>query len=156
TPAFAGLVIGLWGAGGAVGTLIGGVLADRWGRKPTFLTGMYASAVMMIVVGLSRGAVEIALTVTLLGLLSECARPGLQAMTVDVAPPEKRLQAFSLTYWVVNLGYAVAAMTAGFVSNVDFLLLFVIDAVATVTAATLVLVKMSEPVRTRSVASVDG
>ena len=31
---YAGLVIGLWGAGGAVGTLVGGVLADRWGRKP--------------------------------------------------------------------------------------------------------------------------
>ncbi|MFD0786560.1 MFS transporter, partial [Micromonospora azadirachtae] len=26
----AGLVIGLWGVGGAVGTTIGGTLADRW------------------------------------------------------------------------------------------------------------------------------
>jgi MFS family permease len=39
-----GLVIGLWGAGSAVGTMVGGVLADRWGRKPTFLTALYGSA----------------------------------------------------------------------------------------------------------------
>ena len=35
SESYAGFVIGLWGAGGAVGTLVGGVLADRWGRKPT-------------------------------------------------------------------------------------------------------------------------
>ena len=44
SAAFAGLVIGLWGAGGAVGTMVGGVLADRWGRKPTVLTFLLSGA----------------------------------------------------------------------------------------------------------------
>src|SRR3712207_8579894 len=30
----AGLVIGLYGVGGAIGTMTGGVLTDRWGRRP--------------------------------------------------------------------------------------------------------------------------
>ncbi len=57
SESYAGLVIGLWGAGSAVGTLIGGVLADRWGRKPTFLTALYGSAAMMLVFGFVEGPV---------------------------------------------------------------------------------------------------
>ena len=34
---FAGLVLGLFGAGMALGSLAGGVLADRWGRRSTLL-----------------------------------------------------------------------------------------------------------------------
>ena len=40
----AGLVIGLWGVGGAVGTTVGGTLADRWGRRPTLLTAHLGAA----------------------------------------------------------------------------------------------------------------
>lgn len=38
----AGLVLSLWGVGGAVGTTLGGMLADRWGRRPTLLTSTSA------------------------------------------------------------------------------------------------------------------
>src|SRR5262245_25172855 len=68
SESYAGLVIGLWGAGGAIGTLVGGVLADKWGRKPTFLTALYGSSALMLVVGLVRGPVEIAIAVFLLGM----------------------------------------------------------------------------------------
>ena len=75
TASFAGLVVGLWGAGGAIGTLIGGVLADRWGRKRTMLTALYAAAAMMIVLGMARGKLELALAVFVLGFVSESSRP---------------------------------------------------------------------------------
>jgi predicted MFS family arabinose efflux permease len=34
SPSAAGLVVGLYGAGGAIGVTIGGYLTDRWGRRP--------------------------------------------------------------------------------------------------------------------------
>jgi MFS family permease len=145
TPAFAGLVIGLWGAGGAVGTLIGGVLADRWGRKPTFVTALYVSAALMLTLGIVRGAPETAITVLALGMASEASRPAMTALMVDMVPPSDRLRAFSLNYWVINLGFAFAAITAGFVANVNFLLLFVIDAGTTIAAATVVAIAIKEP-----------
>lgn len=146
---FAGLVIGLWGVGGAIGTLLGGVLADRWGRRPTFLTALYSSAAIMLVLGLARGQVEIAVAVVLLGLANEAARPAMVALMIDIVPDSDRLRAFSLNYWVINVGFAVAATTAGLVAGVDYLLLFAINAATTVAGATVVAVKVREPVRHR-------
>ena len=147
TASFAGLVVGLWGAGGAIGTLIGGVLADRWGRKRTMLTALYAAAAMMIVLGMARGKLELALAVFVLGFVSESSRPASSAMMIDIVPEKDRLRAFSLWYWVVNLGFAFAAVTAGLVASLDFQLVFVIDAATTAIGATLIALKVREPAR---------
>jgi MFS family permease len=147
TPAFAGFVIGLWGAGGVIGTMVGGVLADRWGRKPTFLIALYGAAGMMLLLGLARGKVEIAAAVVLLGMLTEASRPAMQALMIDIVPERDRIRAFSLNYWVVNLGFAFAATTAGLVAGLDYTLLFLLNAATTV--ATLVALKVREPTRAR-------
>jgi MFS family permease len=144
---FAGLVIGLWGAGGTVGTLLGGVLADRWGRKPTLLTALYSSAAVMVALGLARSGAEIALAVVMLGLAGEAARPAMSALMIDIVPERDRLRAFSLNYWVINVGFAVAATTAGLVAGVDYLLLFAVNAATTAAAATLIAVLVRVPAR---------
>lgn len=142
---FAGLIIGLWGAGGAVGTLLGGVLADRWGRKPTLLTALYASAAIMVALGFARGGAEIALAVVLLGMAGEAARPAMSALMIDIVPERDRLRAFSLNYWVINVGFAVAATTAGLVAGLNYLLLFTINAATTTAAATLIAILVRVP-----------
>jgi MFS family permease len=148
---FAGLVIGLWGAGGAVGTLLGGVLADRWGRKPTLLTALYSSSAIMVALGLARGGSEIAIAVVLLGLVGEAGRPAMSALMIDIVPERDRLRAFSLNYWVINVGFAVAATTAGLVAGLNYLLLFAINAATTAAAATLIAILVRVPARARVV-----
>jgi MFS family permease len=149
SESYAGLVIGLWGAGSAVGTLIGGVLADRWGRKPTFLTALYASAAMMLLFGFVEGPVTIAISVVLLGLVGEGSRPAMSALMVDIVGQRDRVRAFSLIYWVINLAFAFSAAVAGFVVGVDVRLLFLVNAASTVAAATFLAFTVREPVRVR-------
>ena len=148
----AGLVLGLYGVGGIVGTLTGGVLADRWGRRSTLLTAQVGAATLMLSLGFARGLWQLALGALLLGVFTEAARPAFQAMMIDIIPDRDRIRAFSLSYWAVNLGFASAAILAGLAAQVDYLLLFVVDAGTTLLTAAITLFLLSEtrPARARS------
>jgi MFS family permease len=139
-----GLVLGLWGAGGAAGTVTGGVLADRWGRRPTLLTAHLGAATMMLVLGFARPLWAIAAGALLLGFFAEASRPAFSAMVIDVVPERDRLRAFTLNYWAINLGFACSAFLAGIAAEADFLLLFVVDATTTLATAIIVFVKVPE------------
>jgi MFS family permease len=146
----AGLVIGLWGAGGAVGTMAGGILADRWGRRPTLLTAHFGAAALMLALGFAQDFWTVAIGALLLGTFAEGARPAFAAMMVDVVPPADRLRAFSLNYWAINLGFACSAVLAGFAAQANYLLLFIVDAGTTLTTATILLIKVRETRRVRA------
>lgn len=140
----AGLVIGLWGVGGAVGTTVGGTLADRWGRRPTLLTAHLGAATMMLALGFAQQLWAVALGALLLGTFAEAARPAFGAMMIDVVPEKDRLRAFSLNYWAINLGFACAAILAGLAAEAGYLLLFVVDATTTVITALIIFTKVGE------------
>jgi MFS family permease len=140
----AGLVIGLYGVGGALGTAAGGVLADRWGRRPTMLTAQFGAAALMVALGLAHSYPHILAAAFLLGAFSEAVRPAYAAMMVDVVPERDRVRAFSLNYWAINLGFALAAVGAGLAAKADYLLLFVVDAATTTITAVISLIFLAE------------
>ncbi|MDG4833618.1 MFS transporter [Solwaraspora sp. WMMD1047] len=146
----AGFVLGLWGAGGTVGTLLGGVLADRWGRRPTLLTAHLGAAAAMLGLGFAEPFWAIATGALLLGLFAESARPAFGAMMIDVVPATDRLRAFTLNYWAINLGFACSAVLAGFVAQANYLLLFLINAGATLVTAGIVFGRVRETRRPRA------
>ncbi|MEV4413706.1 MFS transporter [Catellatospora sp. NPDC049609] len=138
TLAVAGLVTGAYGAGGAGGTLLGGVLADRWGRKATYLAGTSTAAVLMVGLGLARPIWLIAVLAAATGLAHSLPGPATVAAVVDVLPEADRSRAFNLQFWAFNMGGAIAAALAGVIAEFSFLALFLID--ASMTAVTAVLV----------------
>ncbi|MEU9507690.1 MFS transporter [Micromonospora sp. NPDC048170] len=144
SPSQAGLVLGMWGVGGAVGTTVGGTLCDRWGRRPTLLTAHLGAAAMMLALGFARELWAVALGALLLGMFAEAARPAFGAMVIDVVPEKDRLRAFSLNYWAINLGFASAALLAGLAAEAGYLLLFVVDATTTVITALIIFAKVGE------------
>jgi len=140
----AGLVLGAYGIGGAAGTMGGGVLADRWGRRPTLLTAQFGAAALMLTMGFAQGLWQLAAGALLLGLFTEGIRPAFQAMMIDILPERDRLRAYSLNYWAINLGFACAAILAGFAAQFDYLLLFVVDAGTTLVTALISLIFLAE------------
>lgn len=140
----AGLVLGVYGVGGAIGTLTGGVLTDRWGRRPTMVTAQFGAAALMLGLGLAHTYPQILVAAFALGLFAEGSRPAFGAMMIDIVPEADRVRAFSLNYWAINLGFALAAVCAGLAAQVDYLLLFVIDSVTTLTTALIILIFVAE------------
>ena len=144
TPAAAGVVVGGFGVGGAAGTLLGGVLADRWGRRRTLLLGYAGAGILMYVLGLATALPLIAALTGLVGAFTTMTGPAAVAAIVDVVPEADRTRAFNLQFWAFNLGTAAASLIAGLLAEVSFTLLFVIDGSATLVAALLVLAKVPE------------
>ncbi|MGI5246997.1 MDR family MFS transporter [Dactylosporangium sp. CA-139066] len=140
----AGLVIGIYGVGGAIGVTIGGHLADRWGRRPTALLSLFCAAALMLALGLARGPAAVTAAAFLLGVAAESARPPLGAMIADIVPGPDRMRAFSVYYWAINLGFALSSAVAGFAAQAGYTTLFVGDAATTAAAGLLVAWRIRE------------
>ncbi len=144
TPSQAGLIMGVWAAGGAAGTMIGGVAADRLGRKVTLLSSQVLTAAVLLSMAFVTDYWAVAALGLLLGLVAEAARPAFQAMMVDIVPQRDRLRAFTLNYWAINVGFAVAAVLAGMAAQADYRLIFIVDATTTLVTFGLLLFTIPE------------
>ncbi|TYK48047.1 MDR family MFS transporter [Actinomadura decatromicini] len=124
----AGLVMAVLGAGSLGGTLLGGVLADRIGRRATLTCATVGTGAAMLILGYAQGIAAIVAAALLLGVLLDMYRPAAQAMVADIISPADRPRAFGLLFWAINLGWAVAMVLGGTLAQQGFLWLFWIDA----------------------------
>jgi MFS family permease len=124
-------LVALYGAGSLAAGPLGGVLADRVGRRPTMLLGALFSAAAMLTLGVVQEVAHLAVVTTLLGLLSDLGRPARLAAVADLVAPADRTRAYGLLYWAANVGFAGASVLAGLVAKFDPRLLFIGDAATT-------------------------
>jgi MFS family permease len=141
---FVGMVLGAFGAGSIVASLWGGVLSDRLGRRPVLLGSQLATAANLVALGLTQEPGLVLAFVALLGLTSNMSRPAYAAMMTDLVEPKDRVRAFSLNYWAINLGFAIAPVLGGVLAEAGYLTLFLADAATTLVFALLVYVKVPE------------
>ncbi|MFF4401918.1 MDR family MFS transporter [Streptomyces sp. NPDC001480] len=144
SASYAGLVASLHGLGGVVSSIGAGVMADRFGRRPTMLVAQVSTAGSVALLGFVSGPVAIAAVAFLVGMASNASRPAVQAMMADIVRPEDRVRAFSLNYWAINLGFAVSSMAAGFVAEVSYRAGFLIEAGMTLACAIVVFARLPE------------
>jgi MFS family permease len=142
----AGLVTAAYGIGGAGGSLLGGVLADTWGRKRTIVAANAAAAVLMLALGLVQSLWAIVALTAVLGVFHSMPGPAVVAATIDVVTEESRARAFNLQFWAFNLGTAVAAALAGVIVEAGFFSLFAADAAMTAVTAIVVFAFVPETV----------
>ncbi len=140
----AGTTVAAFGGGALFGNLVGGSLADAYGRRGTMLLSLTCGAVAMLGLGHAEAPLALIGWAFTLGLFGEMFRPAAQAVVADVVPPELRMKAFTLQYWAVNLGFAIAALVGGALATDHFDWLFWGDAGTTLLFAGLVAVALPE------------
>jgi MFS family permease len=127
----AALIVSLFGAGSFISQLTGGELTDRLGRRPVMLMSCFITPIFMIMLGLARSLIFIAIATFIVGFFMELYRPAVGAAIADLVPPESRTRAYGYNYWAINLGAAVAPLLAGLMAEYNYLILFVADALTT-------------------------
>ncbi|WP_406066154.1 MDR family MFS transporter [Micromonospora sp. NBC_00860] len=140
----AGLVLATFGIGSVAGSLIGGELSDRIGRRPTMAGAQFLAAVSTAIMGFTPNGATIAVLVFFMGLGVSASRPAVQAMIVDIVPQKDRVRAFSVNYWAVNIGFGFSAVVAGYLVHEGYLWIFLGDAVTTLICAVVMWVRLPE------------
>ncbi len=144
SPGEAGGIVSLYGLGAFAAAPTGGFLSDRVGRKATLLFGLVFTSAGMLALGFATTPWVVAVCALALGFFGELFRPAVSAIVADVVPAGDRVRAYALIYWAANVGFAVAPVIAGYMANRNFLVLFVVNAVASLAYAILVFLRIPE------------
>lgn len=144
SAAQAGYVLTALGLGSAVAQPIGGVLADRLGRRTTMLLGLVGAAITLVCVGAATTLPMLMVSVLAYGVFLDMVRPAVQAAVADVVPDLDRVRAYALNFWAINLGFAVAVPLGGFLAERGYWWLFALDAGSSLAFAVVVFLKVPE------------
>ena len=131
----AGILLGMSSLFGLIGSLIGGALTDRFGRRKPILFGLGASALSSLLFGFAWDLRILFPLVIVIGLLSRIANPAYDAMLADILPESKRQEGFGITRVAFNYAWIFGTALGGLIATRSFLALFVIDAVLSLTVA---------------------
>ncbi|MEU9109368.1 MFS transporter [Streptomyces xanthophaeus] len=147
TGAETSYVLGALGAGNLLGPVLGGVLADRMGRRPTMLIGLVGAAAAQGALFLAPGVWTMAAAALLLSAASATVGPAAYALLADAVDAQRRQRAYALFGWGVNIGTAVAGVLGGFLAAHGYWLLFAVDAGTLLVYAAVVAARLHEPER---------
>jgi MFS family permease len=133
-----GVMLAIHSVSAFIGNLLGGALADRFGRKSMLIVGLVSSASVSLSMGLVQDWKIFYLLVSLTGFLSHIGDPAASAMMADILPVEKRTDGYGVLRVAVNLAVTIGPAIGGLMAGVSYLLLFVMDCVISFAAALLV------------------
>ena len=123
----AGILLGMSSLFGLVGSMAGGALTDKFGRKQLILFGLIFSAMSTLSFGLVNELRIMYPLVIVVGLLSNISHPAHEAMIADILPENKRQEGFGILRVVANFSWIIGPTIGGFLASRNFFLLFVID-----------------------------
>jgi MFS family permease len=134
----AGILLGISSLFGLVGSMFGGALTDKFGRKQLILFGLVSSAISTLAFGLVTDISILYPLVMVVGLLSNISHPAHEAMIADILPEEKRQEGFGILRVVGNLSWIIGPTIGGFLASINFFYLFVIDSIISMIVAAII------------------
>lgn len=140
----AGIMLGLSSLAGLFGNMLGGALADKFGRRSIIIYGLVFSAISAISLGLVNDLSVMYVVSILVGLIGSIGHPAHGAMVADILPEDKRQEGFGLLRIVGNMAWLVGPTIGGFVASKSFLALFIADAVFSCIVAGIVFLFLPE------------
>jgi MFS family permease len=139
-----GILFAVFSVSGFVGSAIGGALTDRMGRKGVIIFSLILSSLSALGMGFAP-TLQIFIAVSVIvGTLSNIGGPAHEAVVADLLPENKRAEGYGIIRVVFNLAVIVAPAVAGLLIAKSYVLLFIVDAVISLIAASIVLLFLPE------------
>jgi len=140
----AGLILMLLSIAYIPGAMIGGKLADHFGRKTIMIGAQLVSVAAFIPCGFLGESRLVVVFIIVSLLFDGITDPVRGAMNMDLTTPENRQAAYSLLYLGHNLGFAGGPLIAGFLFNTAPAWIFWGNAIAAAIAMLLVVLFVPE------------
>ena len=146
----AGLGLAVYGAGSIIAAPIGGRLTDRIGPLPVMRASLLMSGVLLLFFPFVRSFPAVIALTLVWAIVSELFRPANLVIIADMVPPEKLKPAYALSRLSINLGMSIGPAAAGLLATRSFTWIFIGDAITTLAAAAVLILKPIGVVHRRS------
>jgi MFS family permease len=123
---------------GLIGNLLGGAMADKFGRKANMIFGLIASATSALLMVVIKNILLFYVAIAIVGIFEDIAGPARQAMIADLVPEELRGDAYGIFRIVYNLSATIGPAIGGIMASRSFDTLFFADVVISVLVAVFV------------------
>jgi MFS family permease len=133
-----GVLFALFSVSSFVGTLLGGALTDRLGRKGIIIFSLVTTSLSSLLLGLVNSLNAFFLVALISGVVTDTGRPARQAMVADMLPEGQRAEGFGILRIAFNVSAAIGPAVGGLLASKSYLALFLSDAVISLITAALV------------------
>lgn len=132
----AGWVMGCFGLGSVVGTMIGGRLTDKLGYYPVLFWSLLLGGGMFFVLQRMENFYPMCITIFFLTTIADAFRPASMTAVAAYSLPENRTRSISLVRLAINLGFSVGPAVGGIIAlHFGYDWLFWIDGISCIIAA---------------------
>ncbi|XXT17140.1 MFS transporter [Sorangium sp. So ce429] len=119
TPTKIGVIIGVSHLCSMLFGLVGGNVADRIGRSKVLTLSLFGFVLVFAGFAVARTPLHFFILNGLNGLCQSLFRPASEAFLSDVTRPEQRAKVFNYRYTAGNLGYTVAPLLGGLLTQLS-------------------------------------
>jgi MFS family permease len=139
-----GILFAVFSISGMIGNALGGALADRVGRKGVVIASLLLSSLSALGIGFAPTIAVFVAVSAIVGTLSSIGGPAEEAVVADLLPPEKRAEGYGIIRVIFNIAVIIAPPVAGLLVAKSYLTLFIVDAIISVIAASIVFFALPE------------
>jgi MFS family permease len=132
SPFQLGLLLTCYGAGSLVSILVGGVVADRLGRRLALLVSLFGGGALACAMGFAPSIRFFIPLLVLFGFVADLYRPAASSIIGDLLPPAQRAVGFAGLRTAINLGFTVGMAVGGVLADWSWRAMFVGDGVTTI------------------------
>ncbi len=140
----------------AVGTAVGGYLADRAGRVPTMVASMALSAIALAAYALVTTVPGFVIVASAAGLVGGLYTPASHALVADLTTGGERERAYGLLKVANNAGFGLGFVAGGLLFGLAKAAVFIVDGATSGVVAVLLYLALDHAEPVRSEASLYG